>query len=98
MAAATSRVVKKIEAYELLEELGGLRLVRMEVGDVFWSVLEEVEGRSESDWGNGQVHGREAVQALAEHHKRMAALEGATTGGGEGEELKVEVVRRKANV
>jgi len=98
MAAATSRVVKKVEAYELLEELGGLPLVRMEVGDVFWSVLEEVEGRSESDWKNGQAHGREAVQALAEHHKRMAALEGATTGGGEGEELTVEVVRRKANM
>jgi len=35
-------VVKSLEAYDLLDDVGGLPLVTLEVEDVFWAVLEDL--------------------------------------------------------
>ena len=42
IASASSRVVKSLEAYDLLDDVGGLPLVTLEVEDVFWAVLEDL--------------------------------------------------------
>lgn len=42
IASASSRVVKSLEAYDLLEDVGGLPLVTLEIVDVFWAVLEDL--------------------------------------------------------
>jgi hypothetical protein len=42
IASASTRVVKSLEAYDLLDDVGGLPLVQLEVEDVFWAVLEDL--------------------------------------------------------
>lgn len=42
IASASSRVVKSLDAYDLLEDVGGLPLVTLEIVDVFWAVLEDL--------------------------------------------------------
>jgi hypothetical protein len=43
VAGAAPRVVNSLEAYDLLEEVGGLPLVQLDVCEVFWAVLDEIE-------------------------------------------------------
>ncbi|GAB5037368.1 sulfate transporter [Nannochloropsis oceanica] len=42
IAAAGARVLKSLEAYDLLNDVGGLPLVRLDIADVFWAVLESL--------------------------------------------------------
>jgi hypothetical protein len=55
-------VVKSLEALDLLNDVGGLPLVELDIGDVFWAVLEDLdlegagkrEEREEVGWKGGQ--------------------------------------------
>ena len=42
LASASLRVVKSLDAYDLVNELGGESLVQLDVEDVFWAVLEDL--------------------------------------------------------
>lgn len=35
-------MLKSLEAYDLLNDVGGLPLVRLDIADVFWAVLESL--------------------------------------------------------
>lgn len=58
----SARVVKSLEAYDLLNDVGGLPLVQLDVEDVFWAVLEDLDveapgrkgGREGVDWEGGK--------------------------------------------
>lgn len=58
-------MLKSLEAYDLLNDVGGLPLVRLDIADVFWAVLEslnmEEAGKDEEREEVGRKGGEMAV-------------------------------------
>jgi hypothetical protein len=80
LASASTRVVKSLEAYDLLHVLGGLPLVTLDAEDVFHAAVEElgidpaIDSRASTPNIGGRARSNSASLALAEHR--------AAQGGG----------------
>ncbi|GAB5037369.1 sulfate transporter [Nannochloropsis oceanica] len=78
IASASSRVVKSLDAYDLLEDVGGLPLVTLEIVDVFWAVLEDLD-IEEAQNAPQRPRSNSALQALAEHRANSTGVNGSSS-------------------
>jgi hypothetical protein len=96
----SARVVKSLEAYDLLDDVGGLPLVQLDVEDVFWAVLEDLDLEAAGTEGGREEGGERSgftKSFLYRRHLLTLPLSLPFLGGGDGVPTPKVIGRTRSN-